>query len=82
MEAVPMRLPTRRRSALADQLFESYLSWREACENVRTAYRRWVDSAPHRCDLEFATYRVALDLEERAAMVYSERSERVAALAR
>jgi hypothetical protein len=74
-----MSLHTRRPSDLVDQLLQSYLSWHEACESVRTAYRRWVESAPHKRDLEFATYRVALDLEERAAMIYSERFERAKA---
>jgi hypothetical protein len=74
-----MNLPIRRRSALADELFSSYRSWREASENVRTAYRRWKDSAPHKRDLEFAIYRVALDMEELAAIVYSERSVRAEA---
>jgi hypothetical protein len=77
-----MSLRTRRRSALVAELFESYLSWREACENLRTAYRRWVDSAPDERGLEFATYRVWLDMEERAATIYFERSQRAEALAR
>jgi hypothetical protein len=82
MQTVPMNSLIRRRSALADEVVASHRSWREASENVRTAYRRWVDSAPHKRDLEFAIYRVALDMEERAAIIYSERSVRAEALAR
>ena len=43
---VRMSWPTKRRSALADEFFESYLCWREACEDVRGAYRRWADCGP------------------------------------
>lgn len=77
-----MNLPIRRRPGLSDELVASHRSWREASENVRTAYRCWVDSAPHMRELEFAIYRVALDMEELAASVYSERAVRAEALAR
>jgi hypothetical protein len=64
------------RPLLAGEVFESYLRWREASAGVHTAYGRWVESTPQQSDLEFATYRVALDFEEQAAMVYSELTAR------
>jgi hypothetical protein len=67
---------TKSRSRLADEIFESYVRWREASARVHTAYRRWVDSTPQESGLEFATYCVALDWEEQAAMDYSELSAR------
>ena len=71
-----------RRSALADEFFESYLRWREACEDVRCSYRRWEDSKPQQRGLGFALYRAALDREEHAASMHSNSAERLAALPR
>jgi hypothetical protein len=72
----------KRRSALIDEFTESYVRWREASDYVRTAYRRWSESPSQRSGLEFATYRVALDQEERAATIYSERAARLGAAPR
>jgi len=77
-----MRWPTRRRAALADEFVESYVCWREACEDVRSAYRRWADCQPHQRDLGFATYRAALEREERAASIHSDWVKRLRAVAR
>lgn len=71
---------TKRRSALADEFFESYLCWREACEDVRGAYRRWADCGPQQRGLGFAIYRAALEREELAAGIHSESAERLGAL--
>jgi hypothetical protein len=73
---------TTRRSALVDEVFESYVCWREACEDVGAAYRRWADCNPQQRDLGFATYRAALEREEHAASIHSELAERLGALAR
>jgi hypothetical protein len=72
----------KRRSALADEFLESYVCWKEACEDVRTAYRRWTDCQPQERDLGFATYRAALEREELAASIHSDWAERLGALAR
>ena len=72
---------TKERSVLVDDFMESYVSWREACEDVRRAYRRWLESTPHQRHLGFATYRAALDREEHAAGVHSQTAERLAAVA-
>jgi DNA-binding SARP family transcriptional activator len=62
---------TKRRSAFVDEFIESYVRWREACEDVGAAYRRWADSEPQQRNLAFATYRAALQREERAATIHS-----------
>jgi hypothetical protein len=72
----------RRRSRLADEFIESYVCWREACEDVSDAYRHWAACNPHQRDLGFATYRAALEREERAASVHSEWTEQLAVGAR
>jgi hypothetical protein len=69
-------------TSLADEFFESYLRWREACEDVRTSYRRWDESEPHLRGLGFVLYCAALEREEHAASLHSDSAERLAALAR
>jgi hypothetical protein len=59
---------------LADDFVESYVSWREASEAVRTAYERWrAGQRPDR-GLAFSEYRAALDREEHAAVMFHERA--------
>lgn len=77
-----MSLLAKRRSAVIDGFFDSYVSWREACEDVSAAYRRWSGSEPQQRALGFSTYRAALDREEHAAGVHSEWVERLGALVR
>jgi hypothetical protein len=72
----------KRRSAVADEFFESYLRWREACEDVRSAYRRWEDSKPQQRGLGYEIYRAALEREEHAAGIHCDSAERLGALAR
>ena len=60
-----------------DEFFESYLHWREACENAHAAYERWLRSEPERRRLAFAAYRAALDGEDYAARVHSVVAERL-----
>jgi hypothetical protein len=45
---VKMSWLKRRRQALVDEVSESYQCWRAACEDVRTAYRRWPDCMTER----------------------------------
>jgi hypothetical protein len=57
--------------SLVDKVLGSWICWREACEDARSAYERWGNcEAPER-DLAFASYRAALDREDHAARVYS-----------
>jgi hypothetical protein len=69
-----------RPSVLLDEFFESYVYWREACEDVRMAYRRWRQCERPQRGLAFEGYRAALDREEHAARIHSEPSERLRAL--
>jgi hypothetical protein len=66
------------RSASTDELLESYVCWREACEDVRTAYRRWASCTSGERGLGFAAYRAALEREERASGIHSEWVQRLA----
>jgi hypothetical protein len=59
---------------LADEAITAYVEWREECEAVRGAYRRWSQSAAAGPEsvLAFAAYGAALDHEERAASLYGD----------
>jgi hypothetical protein len=72
----------KRRSALADEFLESYVCWREACDDVRTAYRRWQACEPQQRGQGFATYRAALEREDYAASIHSASAERLGAVVR
>jgi hypothetical protein len=60
-----------------DAFIESYVEWREECNDLRRAYRRWVASAWPDRDLAFGAYRAALDREEKAASVHQLISRRL-----
>ena len=74
------RAATERRSALGDAFVESWVSWREASEDVRTAYRWWSECARPQRALAFVGYRAALDREQQAASIHSDWAKRVRAL--
>jgi hypothetical protein len=74
------RAATERRSALADAFVDSWVDWREATEDVRAAYRWWSECARPQRALAFAGYRAALDREQHAASIHSDRAERIRAL--
>ena len=65
--------------SFVDELFDSWVRWREACEDVRSAHERWrTCKAPQR-GLAFASLRAALDREEHAAGIYSVWTDRLGA---
>jgi hypothetical protein len=64
-------------STVADDFFDSYLRWREASEDLRTAYAEWGSCEPSQRIFRFEAYRAALDREERAASVHSHLAERL-----
>jgi len=72
------RAAAMRPSALGDAFVDSWVSWREASEDVRTAYRCWSECAIRHRDLAFAVYRAALDREEHTASIHSYWAERAA----
>jgi hypothetical protein len=67
---------------LVDEFLDTWISWREACGDVRAAYRRWIQSDAEQRELAFAGYRAALDREDQAARVHSSRTERLRAATR
>jgi hypothetical protein len=66
--------------SVTDEFLESYVSWREASEDVRTAHEHWVKCETHRRRVAFESYRAALDWEEHAARVHAGWTERLCAL--
>ena len=74
-----LRAPRRiRRDLLVDTFIESYVEWREECNELRRAYRQWASCAWPDRDLAFGAYRAALDREEKAASVHELVSQRLA----
>jgi hypothetical protein len=59
------------RKRLVDGLMEAYVSWREACLQVREAYGSWASETGLGATSAFGRYMAALDREERAAEVYA-----------
>jgi hypothetical protein len=70
------------RATAADGFVGSWVSWRESCEEVRAAYRRWSGSSRTERGLAFDGYRAALHREHHAARVYADWAERLGALER
>jgi hypothetical protein len=62
---------------IVEAFLESYIDWREQCEQVRAAYERWTSSEPSDRRLAFAAYRAALDREECAAARNGEWAEQL-----
>jgi hypothetical protein len=65
----------------AEGFIDSYMTWRDACEDLHAAYGRWHDSKPRQSGLAFEAYRAALDREEQAARVHASWAKRVLASA-
>ena len=57
------------RDRLADKAFQLYLDWRDECQAVDEAYRRWRNAAGTD-PFAFVVYTAALDREECAAVHY------------
>lgn len=66
------------RDRLADAFIESYVEWREGCDDLHGAYQRWVSSALVDRDPAFRAYRAALEREEKAAVVHEQRAGQLA----
>jgi hypothetical protein len=65
--------------APVDEFLDSYVSWRETCEEVGDAYRRWANAQTEDRVLRFEIYRAALAREEDAARVHELSAERLGA---
>ena len=64
-------------SRLADAFVESYVSWREQCAEVESAYERWT-SGRDESGVDYAIYLAELEFEEDAAQAYRDSVERLA----
>jgi hypothetical protein len=60
--------------ALEDAILDSYARWREACEDVRSAYKAWHGSSAVQRDPSFEGFRAALNWEEQMARVHADRT--------
>ena len=73
------------RTAAVDQLpaeldlLDSWASWRQAREDVQSAYQHWSHCATGHRALAFDMYRFALDREQQAASIHSDRAARIRA---
>jgi hypothetical protein len=54
-----------------DATLDAYIEWREECEAVDDAYRRWSAASSDGSALAFAIYVAALDREQRASNAYA-----------
>jgi hypothetical protein len=59
------------RRRLAKKAMDAYLSWREQCIAVRTAYSYWEAARASDSALWYEAYSSALDREERASELYA-----------
>jgi hypothetical protein len=75
--ALPRPSAKQRFRSLVDALIESWVSWRESCEDVRSAYHCWGQCKAAQRALAFASYCAALEREDQAARVYLMHVERV-----
>ena len=75
-------LAAERSLSLADEFLDSWVCWREACEDVRSAYERWGKCEAPQRGFAFASYRAALDREDHAARVHSAWTDRLRATKR
>ena len=58
-------------SSVVDRFIESWVCWREACEDVRSAYQWWAACEGSQRGLAFDSHRTALDREQDAARTHS-----------
>jgi len=68
-------------SARVDAFLDSYVWWREACDDVWSAYWAWVECDSGEGGRRFAAYQSALDREENTAVMHHERARRLSTLA-
>ena len=81
LEVAPLRTE-QAPAQIIDDFLETYVSWREQCERVRSAYAEWIRADSSARAYAFAVYGAALDQEESAANCHGESSERVRAYSR
>jgi hypothetical protein len=77
MTTQPPALGCAVRERLADEVIETYVSWREACVAVERTYTDWCRTPRGERRLAHAVHVSALDREECAAHAHREAVERV-----
>jgi hypothetical protein len=77
--SVPALRGLERRQYL-DDIVDDYVSWREACAMVASAYSNWQRAGRQAQKLAFSEYVAALNCEEEAAKAYQQAVERGAAM--
>jgi hypothetical protein len=65
------------RRRLVNKAMDAYLSWREQCIAVRTAYSYWEAARPTDSASWFDAYSAALDREEHASELYASLAGRI-----
>jgi len=75
VDTVATELPAA--TSVTDEFVYSWVRWREACEDVHSAYRDWATCEPEQSAFAFEVYLAALDREEHAARIHSRRSRPV-----
>jgi hypothetical protein len=68
--------------SITDEFLESYVRWREASEELRSAHEHWRTCEPHRRRGAFECYRAALDWEDYAARIHRHWTELLRAAGR
>jgi hypothetical protein len=76
--AIHVHVGPLKRRRLIDSIRHAYAEWQWRSAGVWAAYERWTEAGGGlERSVEFAAYRVALDLEERACRHYMELAQRV-----
>ena len=65
--------------SVVEAFMDSWVCWREACEDVRSAYERWGSATGAERALAFQSFRAALGREEQAALVHAGSTHRLLA---
>lgn len=76
---VKQKLGGRLSAWLSKDFFDSYVRWREACEDVRLAYERSGTAERPDRGLAFAAFCAALDREEHAARMHADCARQIRA---
>jgi hypothetical protein len=69
------------RERMVHAAMDAYLRWRDECDVVSHAYRRWADMREPEAETAWRAYEAALGREERASALYAEQIHHVGQLA-
>ena len=66
----PVRETAVRAAAIGERLIDAYVDWRQHAAAVWKAHERWMSASPPEWPTAYASYCIALDLEEIAGERY------------